>query len=655
MARRRRHYIQEKVGWQDIKTIKGSFVGEVEPAQSSLWRSVYLYGIAALAFGVLLFVVVNLQVVQGRELSERSVQNQLEEREIQASRGVIYDRNGQKLAVNEPSFNLFINPRDVQDEDLPGVFASLEYYVHVPVADLQKKYDEALEAEPLTQNVLLVQDLNRDDVLEIRSHIEELKGIWIDSTSKRNYVGGDMFSHLLGYTGESDESLIASDPTIEMGDIVGKDGIENFYDSRFKGKKGTEVVEVDAMQNVIAEYVNAGSAPVSGDSLYLTIDADAQRKMYEILSAGVQEYGATGGAAVLENVKTGEIWASVSYPTFDNNKFVGGISNEDYAALSGDPNLPLFNRVISEQQPPGSMFKTIVASAALQEGAITPNTVFVSTGVMYLSGNYPFQEYHQNAYGALDLNGGIAKSSNIYFCNTMLALGIDRFVPYAEFFGIGTPTGIDIPGEMPGRVPSPENKLKLAQTSPWLDPIWYPEGDACNSAIGQGITLVTPLQVANWAAAIANGGSVLQPRLAYKWLLGEPEINLNTDEVVAASPSQKEEVVNTSILREGKVDDGNLEVVRQGMRSSTYGPLSVIVPLRDAKVAVAAKTGTAEFGVKDETGIYTKTHAWVMGFFPYDDPQFSFTFFLEGGGESNNSAQLARYFIDWFADNKMPQ
>ena len=195
---------------------------------------------------------------------------------------------------------------------------------------------------------------------------------------------------------------------------------------------------------------------------------------------------------------------------------------------------------------------------------------------------------------------------------------------------------IDIPGEASGRVPSPENKIALAETSPWLDPIWYPEGDSCNSAIGQGITMVTPIQVANWAAVIANGGKVLQPHFTHAW---------------ESAATGEKELVETKVVREGKVDDANLALVREGMRNSASGPLSVIVPFRNTKIPVAGKTGTAEFGIKDEKGYYTKTHAWVMGFFPYDEPQYSFVFFLEGGGESNNSAQLAAEFVNWWADH----
>lgn len=592
----------------------------------------YLYVCACIVFVIILAGIVNLQVVKGKENAERSTQNRLDEIEVDADRGVIYDRNGEKLATNVPSFNVILNPSNLERETINQSLLKVSGILEVSVETLEAAYRDVLEKDNLQKRILLAQDVSRDKILEVRSHTDELDGIEIEYATKRNYLGGPAFSHLLGYTGLASESQIEDRADLGLGDIVGQEGLEYQYDVRLQGRKGVKIVEVDSLMNILNEFTNEGTSPVPGDSVYLTIDAGAQKKMYDLMVVAVEKYGATGGAAILENVHTGELLVALSVPSYDNNLFIGGISQDDYDSVSAN----LFNRFIGAQVPPGSMFKTIVASAALQEGAITKDTVFVSTGVIYFDGGYPFQEYHQNAYGALNLIGGIAKSSNIYFCKTMLALGIDRFVPYAEFFGIGSETGIDLPGEGTGRVPSPENKIALAETSPWLDPIWYPEGDTCNSAIGQGIATVTPIQVANWVAIIANGGQVMKPHLTEKW-------QSSGGSVVETEPE---------VVREGKVDDKNLALVREGMRNAASGPMSTIFPFRNTKIAVAGKTGTAEFGVKDEKGSYTKSHAWVTGFFPYENPEYSFTVFLEGGGESYNSAQVAADFINWWADNR---
>jgi len=645
VAKGKTKHIQSDVSWGDVQGLRGQVVGEAESKESRLWRSLYLYVIGVLAFGALIIGLVNIQVVEGREYTERSKHNRLEEQVVQPDRGVIYDRNGEKIATNVPAFNVAVDPREVDDDELDELWRSLSGMLDVNAEDLEKTFDEALEQEPLIKKIVLVLDVDRDQVLAVRSHADDLPGVLVEYASKRDYVGGDMFAHILGYTGEVDKETMEDSDDLSFGDIVGKDGVEFQYDERLRGEKGKRVIEIDAAQNVVAEYTNAGDAPLPGDSIYLSVDADMQRKWHELLLGGMERYDATGGAAVLMDVNSGEVLSAVSVPSYDANLFIGGIAEDDYARLISDSEgIPLFNRVISAQVPPGSMFKTLVASAALESGSITPNTVFNSTGVIYLGdGTYPFQEYHQHAYGNLDLIGGIAKSSNIYFCRTMLAMGIDTFVPYGEFFGIGTPTGIDLPGEAAGRLPSPENKIALAESSPWLDPIWYPEGDDCNSAIGQGITTVTPMQVVNWVSVIANGGKVVEPHLVHEWEMGE----------FGNDGDQEMELVETNIVREGMVSDANLAIVREGMRNSASGSLSVIVPLRDAKIPTAAKTGTAEFGVKDEKGYYTRTHAWVTGFFPYDEPQYAFVVFLEGGGESNNSAQLAREFIDWYAVEKV--
>lgn len=639
--------LQKSVRWNDVDSLKGHKLGSEEIERTASWRVLYLLITSSVLFAVLFISIVDLQVVHGRDNDERSKMNRLEEHVIQPDRGIIYDRNGKKLATNVPSFDIVLDPRNVEEEKLQEVYENLENIIGVSAQESESKYEDAVKAadgaKGLVRKVLLAQDVSRDDVLKVRSHHDELEGIWIDYSSKRKYVGGKELSHIMGYTGESYQELIESDEDISVGDIVGIEGLEYYYDKELRGTKGTRIVEIDASQKVIGEYVNIGSEPVPGDNLYLSIDYDSQKKLYQILKEGVKEYGATGAAGVLMDVKTGEVWASVSYPGYDNNLFVGGISTKEYNKLTSDKKLPLFNRVISAQEPPGSMYKTIVASAALQEKAITKDTVFNSVGVLYTpAGAYLCQEYHRYSYGPLNLIGGIAKSSNIYFFHTMDEMGIKNFLPYAEFFGIAQKTGIDLPGEATGRIHSPENKEKYSETMPWIDPVWYP-GDDCNAAIGQGLTTTTPLQVVNWITAIANGGKIVEPHLAKKFVSSDPTI----------SEEDRTEEIGTEVLRSGKVSKSNLALVREGMRNSASGPLSVIVPFRYTKVNVAGKTGTAEFGVKDESGTYVKTHAWVTGFFPYEKPRFSFVVFLEGGGESNNSAMLAAEFIDWFADNKL--
>lgn len=628
--------VQDEVQWSDVNSLKGHHVGPENGSEQTAWRTLFLYVGSAFAFGVLMISSINLQLVRGNEYLDTSQQNRLEEHEIQPDRGLIYDRNGEKIAVNVSSFNLMINPREAgDDQELASTLELISQVTKEPLEEIRERFDEALEFDSSTQRVLLVQDVSRDEVLKIRSHSDELSGVWIDSSSKRKYVGGKTFSHVVGYTGEVTQDMLDDNEDLSMADIVGLDGVEYTYDKNMRGIKGIQIVEIDAAQNVVAEYINAGSKPVPGDSLYLTIDSKVQKRFDQILTDAMDEYEASGAAGVIMDVDNGEILALNSVPSYDNNKFVGGISKKDYEELISDDGLPLFNRVIAAQEPPGSTFKPLVASAALQEGSISRDTIYVSNGVLYADdGSFLCQEYHRHSYGRLNLIGGIAKSSNIYFYNVMSEMGIDNFKQYADFFGVERKTGIDLPGESEGRLHSLENKQDLSEDAPWIDPYWYP-GDDCNAAIGQGINSATPIQLSVWASIIANGGEVYKPVLAHKW---EEEGNGDMN------------MVDHEPIRDGKVDERYLEYVRNGMRESASSDIGIVFPFFNSKVPVAAKTGTAEFGVKDESGEYTDTHAWVMGFFPADEPEYSFVVFLEGGGASNNAATAANSLIGWMAD-----
>ena len=326
----------------------------------------------------------------------------------------------------------------------------------------------------------------------------------------------------------------------------------------------------------------------------------------------------------------------VSYPSYDANLFIKGMSQMEYEKILNTPGHPFVNKAISAQAPPGSTFKPLVALSALDAHVITPSTVYVSSSNYKFSNGRHFQEYHNHSYGPLTVRDALMVSSNIYFCETIRHWDMDELDKYLERFHMGIPTGIDIPGEMSGRLPSPENKIRLAKTvSPWLDPIWYPEGDACNSVIGQGINLVTPIQLVNWTSMIANEGTLLTPHVVNKIMHADGRVD----------------VVQTKEEDIGNISKKAFKVVKEGMRMSVAGNRRVIIPLTNAKVHVAAKTGTAEFGKLDSHGVYEHTHAWVTGFFPYENPQYAFVVFLEDGGASNNSATVIRSVIDWTVEN----
>lgn len=670
MSKKSHRKSSKNYSWGDIRTSKELYAKsedneEQNEQESRKWNLVFMYFICFALFGTLIISLFNLQIIKGDEYDTRAKSNSIKEELISADRGVMFDRNGVQLVVNEPSFHVVLNtknaPRMAPEEEWAKLFAQI--YEDPEKGILKSPLPENLYMPELTEDgqkyfftlaklldtkeedlikefvedfgvnkqkkVILKKDVSRDQQLAIKTRSDELKGVEILEVSDRQYPYKNLFTHVIGYTGEVSDTALATRDDLEQGDIVGKSGLELKYDEIVRGEKGKKLIEQDVKGRTVKEFVSLETAPVPGDSLYLTLDLEVQKKLHEVLVDGIKEFDATGAAAVVEDVETGEIIGLVSLPDYDPNLYIGGISYKDFNKINSDPNKPQLNRIISATYPPGSTYKTIVGSAALEEGAITENTYFNSTGVMYL-GNRAFPEFGRKAWGRLNLIDGIAFSSNHYFCQTMLELGIDKFVPYAEWAGFGAKTGIDISPEASGVIPSPAEKL----ARPWLEPTWT-QGDDCNSAIGQGITLTTPIQMVNWAATIGNGGYVMQPHLVHKVI--------DTDGNLVDQKGKE-------IVRQPKVSKKNLASIRKGMRQTVER--SIVWPLKGAKVNVAAKTGTAQFGAKNAQGEYDKNHAWVITIFPYEKPKYSMVIFLEAGYASNNSAKVAREFIDWFAEYK---
>ncbi len=637
------------------KSIKRSLLEPTRDDTDIRWNYVLVFLMFLLLFSVLIYELSSLQIVKGFEMLEKSENNQVKIRKVPAYRGVILDRNGKQLAVNEPAMNVYLALEHYLDDEgyidteliqetcdtLGGILGEewerenengQETYLSIS-EKVYSMYSENL----YFSEILIARDIDNDTTIKIKARSENLPGVYIDSGSKRNYPEKEVLSHILGYTSTvSYEDLDELDYVLPT-DVIGRSGLEREYDKYLIGERGEMVWEVDAIGRMISKEGYMIKEAIPGKNLYLSIDLDIQKKLYGVLEQGVKKYKAQGGAAVIQNPNTGEIIAIVSYPSYDNNKFVGGISSADYSSLLADSGNPLLNRAIAAQMPPGSTFKTIVAVGALEGGAITKNTQYVSRRGYTFSSGAPFQDYRNMAYGVLNLNDAIAVSSNIYFCELIRNWDMNKLVPYLEKFGIGKYTGIDIPGEAPGRLPSPENKVALANsTSPWLEPVWYPEGDSCNSVIGQGITLTTPIQMANWTSALANEGTLHTPHVG-DYLLDERG-NRETLE---------NEPIYTNI-----VSKDSIKTVKEGMWSAVNGPRATIRNLAGLSVKVAAKTGTAEFGRLSKDGVYENTHAWATSFFPYEKPEYTLTVFLEDGGESYNAVSLIREMIEWMTKNK---
>lgn len=637
-----------------LNTLKEGVKAKREDNFSPAWNAVILLLLGLVLFGFLISQLASLQIVKGEEMLKKSKRNQVSVREEKALRGVIMDRNGKLLVRNVASMNVYLSIERYIDSKgyvdtvalekasntLGGILGDLwkseNSKTEEQFSSLLEKIYSTYEKDTYFTEILVARDIDDEMAIKIKASSNELPGVYIDSGSKREYLHGEALSHILGYTGSVTADDLKKLKYAKITDVVGRIGLEKEYDEHLMGDDGEIAWEVDSLGRRLSEEGYIVKEPVSGDNLYLTIDLDVQKKLYELMEQAVVDYKAVGGAGIIEDVRNGELLALVSNPGYDNNSFIGGISQGAFNELLHNPRNPLLNRAIAAQMPPGSTFKILVAAGGLDAGVLTRNTVYVSRAGYTFTGGASFQEYGNRSHGPLNLIDAISVSSNIYFCEMIRRWDMNGLVPYLKKFGVGEYTHIDIPGEASGRLPSPENKIELSKTSPWLEPVWYPEGDSCNTVIGQGITLSTPIQMANWTSAIANGGKLNTPHLAKSF---EKERGKRED--------VKVEPVRTDVVTENSV-----KIVKDGMWNAVNGPRATIRPLSGIEgVSVSAKTGTAEFGKVNEKGVYEHTHAWVTMFFPSENPKYVLTMFLEDGGQSYNTAKVAREMIVWMKEN----
>lgn len=663
---KRQEFNWKKAGWKWFKGLFRKQIFYKTNSQSSRFRGIRQHNLLAalmlvLSIFLLLTVyVVELTIIQGQHLYTRSVENHLRKIIEYPNRGIIKTSDNVIVAKNNSSVKLYLDVGSIETNGVidSGKLKKCSSSVEALLGDNWKNLTVSTEKDNnefsniqdyikslLTErnnveNVLLFDHVDESVLIDLKASPNKASCIFANNGTIRYYPESFYYAPIVGYVGRVFAEDLERLDYVDVNDVIGKTGVEKQYDRYLIGTKGVSYVEVDALGRVISHSKWNVKKAIPGDSVVLSINDKVQRFAYDTLKTAVPYYKATSGAVVIENVRDGSILAMASYPSYDSNLFVKGISQQDFKKILETPGHPLINKAIAAQAPPGSTFKTLVALSALDAHAISPSTVYVSSSNYKFSNGVHFQEYHNHSYGPLTVRDALMVSSNIYFCETIRHWDMDKLVRYLNQFRVGKPTGIDIPGEASGRLPSPENKIRLAKTvSPWLDPIWYPEGDACNSVIGQGITLVTPIQLVNWAAMIGNGGTLLTPHVV--------------DKIIHDDGSVKK--LNFEPKKRNIVSKDAIKIVQEGMRMSVAGSRRVIIPLTNAKTKVAGKTGTAEFGRLDSRGIYEHTHAWVIGFFPYDNPQFAFVVFLEDGGASNNSAAVARKIIDFMVDNNLVQ
>ncbi len=563
--------------------------------------------------------VAYLDIVKGAYYSGASKNNRIRSVAVEAPRGKILDRFGEVLAGNVPSMDAIITPSDLPEK----------------TADRKKEADSAavilgmdagnVEAEIENQNqkslepVLLKENITQDQALILSE--KELAGITIQNTAIRNYENSAIFAPIIGYDGKITQEELNRNQGYGMTDYIGKTGLEKQYESDLRGVNGAKQVEVDSAGNIKKDLGLINPQP--GDDLVLNIDAGLQKKLYDSLNGILEKTGTKTAAAVAIDPRNGGVLAMVSLPSYDNNLFARGIASSDYKSLISDKNLPLFNRATSGEYPPGSTLKPAVAAAALSEGVITPTTIIDGHGGSLNIGNFHFGDW--TVHGPSDVRTAIAQSNDVFFYTVgggygnIQGLGMSRMKKYENLFGFGSPTGIDLPNESAGFIPDEQWKWDTFHEK------WY-IGDSYHCAIGQGFVTVTPLQLANYTAAIANGGILYSPRLVSQIKKSDGTVDY----------------VQPKIIRKDFISPDVMQVVREGMRQTVTD--GTAQPLKTLPIAVAGKTGTAQFG---EGG--KQEHGWFISFAPYDNPTIAMAILVEGGGEGFSSAEpVAKDVYDYY-------
>jgi len=617
--------------WRSEKPRRGE--NPLLPGQTSFLLQVLIFAL----FGILTLQLVRMQVFEADRYQAKAENNRLRELQVLPLRGLIYDRNGTPLVQNVANYTAIITPADLPTKNEEEVFDRLSEVLKMSSQDIAQKVREKRENGNPYEAVVIKDELDRDTALILKELTPNLPGVELQVEARRSYPTGELTADVVGYVGRiSEEEYASLQPRgYILNDQVGKTGVELTYEDVLRGTPGKELAEVDASGRQM-DVLDTRAAQ-SGQSVTLTIDLDLQRKVTDAL----REFMGTSdnATAVVMDVRSGEILAMVSLPGFDNNLFSRAISQQELDALLSQPGKPLVNHAIAEMYAPGSTFKTITGLAALQEGVAKTDTVITSKGYITVANEYnPDIVYYFRDWavlGPLDFYRGVAMSSDVYFYylaggkadEGFRGLGEERLARYARFFGLGEASGVDLPGESPGLVPDAQWKERN-----WGE-AWY-VGDTYSFGIGQGYLALTPLQLVNAVATIANGGDLLRPRLVQ-------EIQDDHGNTVATFGSE--------VRRQVPVSSDYLAVMREAMRQSVDSGVasSAAVP----GLAIAGKTGTAEFGEQHADGKYD-THGWFVGFAPFDNPQIAVVVFVERGGGFQNAAPAAARIFDYYFNRR---
>lgn len=588
---------------------------------------------AVLIFFILIIVfrAAFLQIIKGNYYYELAEGNRIRLQRIESKRGVIYDREYRPLARNSANFLLYFIPADLPKDSsgLQAVIGKIREILGSPEQeDILNQLSNIKPGSMESYQPLFVADnIEYEKAMSLYLESDNMPGVAITNKTRREYnLYSLSLSHILGYTGKiNDKELVKSGSEYLPIDYIGKSGIENFWENEMKGSNGKKQIEVNALGK--EEKIINQEAGEDGHNLVLSIDIELQKKLEESVISVLKKLNLNKACAIALDPNNGEILAMVSLPAYNNNDFARGMTAEQYGKIANHPDMPLFNRCISGEYPSGSTIKPVIAAAALEENVINENTSFLSVGGIRI-GQWFFPDWKAGGHGATNVKRALAESVNTFFYyigggyQNFQGLGLERMVKYEKLFGLDSQAGIDMPGESSGFLPTAEWKEKTKNEQ------WY-IGDTYHLAIGQGDTLVTPLQVADYTAIFANGGSLYRPHLIRQVLNSK-------DELIG-------EIENKPV-KSNIISSKNMDIVRRGMRQTVAAGSAR--SLQSVPVEVAGKTGTAQWAANKPA------HAWFTGFAPYANPEIVITILIETGGEGSSTAvPIANEVLTWYFRN----
>jgi len=600
-------------------------------------RLVVSIGFVLVLLAILVARLFYLQVVRHHHYQTLAESNRIAIVPIVPNRGLILDRNGVELARNYSGYTLEINQSKVKN--LEATINDLSTLVEVTKKD-RKRFKKLLTESRNFETLVIRNRLSDEEVARFAAQQYRFPGVEIKARLFRDYPYGDKMSHLLGYIGrinqtdaqELEDSKLAAN--YQGSDYIGKTGLEQSYESDLHGTTGIEQVEVDSGGRAVRMV--SSTPPVSGSTLILSIDA----RLQEIAE---QSFGNYRGALVAIDPNNGEVLAFVSKPGYDPNPFIDGIDTQSWDELNNSPDVPLNNRALRGQYPPGSTIKPFMALAGLNYKVRSPEETITDPGVFYLPGSSrQYRDWKAGGHGSVNMFKAIVVSCDTYFYGLATEMGIDNIYNYLFRFGFGEKTGIDMEGEVSGLLPSAEWKSKRYQD------IWYP-GDTVSVGIGQGYNLVTPTQLAFVTATLANDGVAYKPHLVKE---------------VRSAQDEEKRLIASEVLYDLHIDPKHLDLVKKAMVAVTQPGGTAVYASLGTPYKIAGKTGTAQVISMKQGEKYDaekiderhRDHAWFIAFAPAEKPMIALTVLVENGGHGGGTAApIARKVLDYYLLGKVPK